>query len=352
MDFWSRRMPKGMCLRSPARASSLSDPDRALTLETFSSEEGLTLGPPVPIDSFMRYGRWFAERAGVEVDPRLVEQLAVQDGAFTARLEDGEQLRARRVVLAAGSEPFQWTPPEFRNLPPQLASHASDHDDLGVFAGKQLVVLGAGQAGIEYAAIASEQGARVRVLVRAPRVRWLTRSARLHNMALLTTLLYSPADVGPAGLSRIVSVPNLFRLLPARLRDRATKRCTRPAAAAWLIERTNDIPIETGRGISSVAGENGGLRIALDGGAVLEADHLLLATGYRVNLASYRFLAPELLDAIRCAEGFPVLGSGLTSSVPGLHIVGWPATRTFGPLMRHVVGAEFAARAVTARLAN
>jgi thioredoxin reductase len=352
MDFWSRRMPKGMCLRSPARASSLSDPDGLLTLEAFAAERNVSLGPPVPLDSFVEYGHWFADRAGVDVDPRLVQNLSVDGGVFVATLEDGESIRARRVVLAAGSEPFQWTPPEFRGLPQDLVSHAADHGDLGVFAGKELVVLGAGQAGIEYAAIASEQGANVRVIVRAPLVRWLTRSAKLHRAPLLSTLLYAPSDVGPAALSRIVSLPELFRSMPTAARDKATKRCTRPAAAAWLIERTRNIPIDTGRPISSVAGANGGIRIDFEGGDALDADHLLLATGYRVDLSLYGFLAPELLAAVKTRNGFPVLGRGLTSSVPGLHMVGWPATRTYGPLMRHVVGSEFAATAVTARLSR
>ena len=352
MDFWDRKMPKRMCLRSPARASSLSDPDGALTIEAFAADRGEPLGTPVPIETFIAYGHWFAERTGVDVDPRLVAKLSIDDdGAFAATLEDGTGLRARRVVLAAGSEPFQWTPPEFRDLPASIATHAADHDDLGVFAGKKLVILGAGQAGIEYAAIASEQGADVRVILRAPFVRWLTRSAKLHALpSRLTNLLYAPSDVGPAGLSRIVATPDLFRTMPAAARDKANARCTRPAAAAWLIERTSRIPIETSRRISSVAGVEGGVRINFEGGDALEADHLLLATGYRVNLPKYGFLAPELLAAVKTAKGFPVLHPGLRSSVPGLHMVGWPATRTYGPLMRHVVGSEYAARAGAAAI--
>ena len=351
MAFWSRGMPKGMCLRSSARASSLSDPKGALTIEAFAVEQGVSIGPPLPIESFIAYGHWFAERAGVEVDSRLVDDLSVANGVFVASLDDGEEVRSHRVVLAAGSEPFQWTPPEFRGLPPNLVSHTSDHNDLSVFAGKELLVLGAGQAGVEYAAIASEQGANVRLVLRRPSVRWLTRSAKLHDIALLKTLLYAPSDVGPAGLSRVVSAPGLFRVLPSTLRDKSTRRCSRPAAASWLVERTQNIPFETGRGIRSVGDNDGRVRIVFDGGSELEADHLILATGYKVDLGNYGFLAPQLLATIRTADGFPVLGPGFTSSVRGLHIVGWPATGSYGPLMRHVVGTEYAGKALATRLA-
>ncbi len=36
MEFWAHKMPEGMLLRWPRVASSLSDPDRALTLEAYT----------------------------------------------------------------------------------------------------------------------------------------------------------------------------------------------------------------------------------------------------------------------------------------------------------------------------
>jgi FAD-dependent urate hydroxylase len=61
----------------------------------------------------------------------------------------------------------------------------------------------------------------------------------------------------------------------------------------------------------------------------------------------YEFLAPELVQALRLANGSPVLGTGAESSVPGLHFVGAPAAHTFGPVMRFVVGTAYAAPALT-----
>jgi hypothetical protein len=48
------------------------------------------------------------------------------------------------------------------------------------------------------------------------------------------------------------------------------------------------------------------------------------------------------LKQLKTAEGFPVLGRGLESSIPGLHILGKPASWSFGPLLGFVSGAEFA----------
>jgi hypothetical protein len=79
-------------------------------------------------------------------------------------------------------------------------------------------------------------------------------------------------------------------------------------------------------------------------------DHVLLATGYRVDISRYPFLSSELLASIECANGYPLLGAGFESSVPGLHFLGAPAAWSFGPLMRFIAGTTFASRALTRKI--
>jgi hypothetical protein len=76
-------------------------------------------------------------------------------------------------------------------------------------------------------------------------------------------------------------------------------------------------------------------------------NHVLLATGYRIDVGKYEFLSRSLLSGLRLVAGCPVLGRGFESSVPGLHFLGAPAVYSYGPLMRFVAGADFAARAVS-----
>jgi hypothetical protein len=71
---------------------------------------------------------------------------------------------------------------------------------------------------------------------------------------------------------------------------------------------------------------------------------VLLATGYRVDLSRYSFLPPELVHSIRSQEGYPELTFGFETSVRGVHFLGAPAARSFGPLMRFVSGTDYAAR--------
>jgi hypothetical protein len=81
-----------------------------------------------------------------------------------------------------------------------------------------------------------------------------------------------------------------------------------------------------------------------------EVDRVVLATGYRVDVTRYPFLAPELVKAVECTDGSPNLGAGFESSVPGLHFVGAVGTDSFGPLLRFVAGTGYTAREVTRRI--
>jgi len=50
---------------------------------------------------------------------------------------------------------------------------------------------------------------------------------------------------------------------------------------------------------------------------------------------------------VRQIYGYPELGTGFESSVPGLHFIGAAAAMSFGPVMRFVSGTGYTARALT-----
>jgi hypothetical protein len=90
--------------------------------------------------------------------------------------------------------------------------------------------------------------------------------------------------------------------------------------------------------------KNGRAVVKFDDGSSREVEHVLLGTGYRVDVSRYPFLARELVDQVEAVNGYPVLGRGFESSVDGLHFLGAPAAHSFGPLMRFVAGTEYAGR--------
>jgi lysine/ornithine N-monooxygenase len=351
MSFWSEHMPVGMLLRSPWAASSLSDPDDALTLDAFRVENHLSFGAPVPLECFTSYGQWFQRQVVPEVDTRRVTCIEAQAGSYGITLANGERVRAGRVVVATGIGYFPFIPQAFRELPPELASHSSAHRDLGRFAGQEVLVVGAGQSALESAALLHEAGAKVEVLARTDSIQWLGRFPILHRWPL-QPLLYAPPDVGPALLSQLVARPDLYRRAPRPLQDRWGPWAIRPAGAGWLEHRLGSVPITASREVRHSAPEGERVRLTLDDGSQRVADHVLLGTGYRIDLRRYPFLDGGLLSTIRSVRGYPVLDAGFESSARGLHFVGAPAAWSFGPLMRFVAGAGFTSRAVAGRVAH
>jgi len=138
--------------------------------------------------------------------------------------------------------------------------------------------------------------------------------------------------------------------MPRGWQDRLGVRSIRPAGAAWLQPRLKNVPINTACAVTSAIPVNGHVRATLSDGSEKEVDHVLLGTGYRVDIRRCSFLAPELLTSIRQTDGYPDLDEGFESSVPGLHFVGAPAAWSFGPLMRFVAGTDFASRALARRV--
>jgi hypothetical protein len=352
MEFWERQMPAGMLLRSYWEGSHISDPHGDLTLDEYQRARGVQLPRPVRLDDFINYGQWFQRKAVPELDGRCVTRIERSSKCFRVMLEDGESVWAQRVVIATGIASFSWRPRQFSAVPPTLASHSSEHGDLGRFAGQRVVVVGGGQSALESATLLHESGAAVEVIVRAPRVRWLRYGTRLHtwlhNQANpLRRILYPPSDVGPPGLNWIVDTPDLFRRLPFAVQSLVAPRAIRPAGAGWLRPRINGVRITTGRVITSANPFGQQVRLRLDDGTERCSDHVLLATGYHVDISRCAFLAPDLVRSLRLVDGYPDLTAGFEASLAGLHFLGASAARTFGPLMRFVAGTKYAASALT-----
>jgi len=344
MEFWSSHMPEGMLLRSPWEASHISDPETALTMDAFGASLGSNIPKPIPLDRFVEYGLWFQRKAVPVIDRRKITRIENSSNGFRLSLNDGEQFNSRRVVIAAGIGSFARWPQQFEGLPQELVTHVSNQRDVRRFKGKRVVVVGAGQSALESGALIHEAGGDVEIIVRAPNVHWLGWRARLQKLGPIAKLLYSPFDIGPAGVSRIVALPDSMKFFPRSIQDAFRRRALRPAGARWLANRCKDIPILTDRSVESATTFSGKLRIRLSDGSTREADHVLLGTGYRVDVTRYPFLPTELSQRLSLVNGFPKLGSGFESSIPGLHFLGAPSSWNYGPVMYFVCGTDFAAR--------
>lgn len=351
MSFW-RTMPRGMKLRSNMSATSMVEPVGPLSLTAYSEDAGVQLSYPVPLSRFVDYGLWVRRAAGLEVDPRLVNRVERRADGFALELDDGDCVSARRVVVASGIAPFARIPPGFSHFPASLVSHTSRHRDLAAFAGRRVAMVGSGQSAFECAALMAEHGAEVEVLARSSEVVWLRRQSPKNFMGPAGGVIYAPTDVGPAWYSRLVSMPDLFRRLPRQAQTRIAYRAIRPACSHFVRERLDGVGLTLGVSIDLAEGSNSGMQLGLSDGTERQVDHLMFGTGYKVDVAKYPFLGPEILDTLRRVDGYPVLRRGLETSVPGLHMVGAPASWSFGPILRFVSGSWYSGRAVSASIAS
>jgi predicted ATP-grasp superfamily ATP-dependent carboligase len=358
LEFWSRRMPEGMLLRSRRRSSNIADPRRELTIADYEQSEGRALrSPSLTREQFIDYGRWFAQQVVPQIDTRRVSSVARAGAGFRLRLADGEELAASRVIVAAGLVPFMYRPEPLASLSAAVMSHAYEHDDLSGFAGRRVAVIGSGQSALECAALLHERGAEVEVLARSEAVYWLPDDTLPvvppAGRSWRPTVPLPPTDVGGRLTGWAAATPDLFRRLPVRMQPDVAFRCIRPAGSGWLRGRLAGVPISGGAMVTEAREQSGEVRLRLADGSLRTVDHVLAGTGYRVDVRRYAFLDGELASSIAVADGgYPVLGPGLESSVPGLHFMGAAAAHSFGPIMRFVVGTWYSAPAVARRVAG
>jgi thioredoxin reductase len=350
MEFWVDNMPAGMLLRSPRVASNLSSPDLAHTLDHYESAMGIPPKSPLPLETFVDYGQWFQRQLVPHLDQREVATVELTEGGFRTVLADETAVCSKHVVIAAGIGPFQRIPAEFRLLPNSLVTHCYSGFNVKDYFGQKVTVIGAGQSALESAALLHEANAEVEIIAKISALRWIGQHPWLHHLGPISSMLYSKHDVGPAGISRLVAAPNLVRRIPLPWRDKIRTRAVRPAGSNWLPSRLQGVTIKTGRFVIDARPIGPRVQLKLDDGSSSLADHILLGTGYSVDISRYNFLSRDLLSHVRVFDGYPVLQSGFQSSVPGLYFIGATAARTFGPLLYFVTGAEFASKAVVSEI--
>jgi FAD-dependent urate hydroxylase len=353
MSFW-RSMPKGMRLRSNMSATNMVEPVGPFSLASYMEESGEPFGHPVSLRRFVDYGTWVQRNGVPDLDSRRVTEVTRSNGGFALTMRDGERLKAGRVVVACGIAPFENRPAALDHLPRELVSHTSDHNDLSTFAGKRVVVVGSGQSAFESAVLMLEQGAdEVEMIIRRPEVVWLRSWSPIHFMGRLGHVVYAPTDVGPLWFSRLVATPAVFTRLPRETQDKIAYRSIRPACSYFVKVRVDGIKMTTSTEVTGAEPNGDGLRLTLSDGSTRDADHLMFGTGYKVDVTRYPFLSDSVVRDLKVVNGYPVLGKGFETSVPRLHVLGAPASRSFGPIMRFVSGSWYGgsrlARAVAGR---
>jgi FAD-dependent urate hydroxylase len=343
MSFWWEHMPCGMFLRSPSDWHL--DPLEVHTLERYARERGLSADEldPIPLRHYLGYAEWFQRQHGLVADQRVVSRLDSVATRFTVTLSDGAVIETDQVVITTGFGACAHVPDELvAVLPSGRFTHSSGIVDLASIAGRSCLIVGGRQSAFEWAALAGEHGA-----------------AEVHVSYRHPTPRFAPADwtwVSPL-LERFIADPGWYRHLSPGEQDEITEhmwRIGRLQLEAWLAPRIDrpEVSLWPNSQIRCcLENPDGRLLVKLDTGQSLTVDQVVLATGYKMDVARLDFLAAgTALAGIRVHEGFPLLDKHFQSTLPGLYFTNKFAVRDFGHFFDFTAGARASARIITDRV--
>ncbi|WP_412753369.1 flavin-containing monooxygenase [Krasilnikovia sp. M28-CT-15] len=300
---WSRYYDS-LALFSPARFSELpgsafpGDPDRYPTR-----------------DEVVAYLAAYAERLGapIELNTPAVAVTRTGDG-FVTRAGDGREFTSRLVVSASGGFGAPYRP----NLPGLDAFagtvlHSADYREPAPFAGRRVVVVGAGNSAVQIA-VELAQVASVTLSSRGP-VRFMAQrplGRDLHEWLHRT------------GVERL-PLGRLLRGRTVRVLDDGRYR------AAIAAGRPDWRPMFTALNADGVVWTDG---------AREPIDVILLATGYRPQLAHLADCTGPNGRSALDASGYPDHDRGVSTAVPGLGFVGLEGQRGIASATLRGVGRD------------
>lgn len=321
MDFWKNQMPQDMFIRTPHEFVSFSDSKDELTVQQFSKETGTELFTPLPRPIFIEYANWFAKKSGIEFTKEKVTKVSHNDGYYEVISESGEHYVSRNVVVATGVEHYKYLPDFLKGMPSNLVSHTSGYTKFSHLKGKKVVVLGSGQSAWEAAGLLHRDGAEVELIYRKRTPNYA--GSRENEIAL--------RDVG-----------NVFYNLPKV--EKETGWGQSPGSIAHFLKPFVEgiVPQSPGVEIKKVEMVNKDeIQITLSNGEERLVNHIVAATGFRIDIDKVPFFDKNLLSAIDREEGyfhFPKLNESFESSFPGLYFAGPLSSHSHGPTFRFILG--------------
>jgi FAD-dependent urate hydroxylase len=340
MGFWRDHMPRGMFLRTPIGWHL--DPFEEHTLSAYLKHIGLSekQATPIPVETYLGYADWFLDSRRLPVQPSMVTALWHADDRFRVTLDNGEDIHAEQVLIAPGFTHFAHVPADvLAKLPAGHYSHTMQLAHFDSLHGRRVLIIGGRQSAFEWAALIAEHGAE-----------------EVHVAYRHDTPRFEEADLSPIESMIRATGENRgwFRRLPPAERDDIRQRMyalTRLQLEPWLAPPNVCLWPKASLADSTMLAD-GTIRARLVTGSELDVDHVILATGYKVDVSRVPYLrAGNLLPDLRIEDGFPLLDEDFESSVPGLFFTGIVAMRDFGPLFASIAVCRAAAQIIGRRVA-
>jgi thioredoxin reductase len=357
MDTWKAHCPPGMKLRSEPYGSDMASPQPGYDVKAFCQLRGIDdyvdrLGP-LSVERFLEYADWYTEQLVPDVTDYTVTDVSAAAGGFRVSFADAEPVTARKVVVATGVVPYRVLPAELSGLSDDLISHSIDHHLLSRFAGRKVAVVGGGQSAMETAALLNEAGATVQVVARRPAISWLEPNPE--TISSLGRVRRPVNKLCEGWHCAFWNSPAAFRMLPEQMRIDKARTVLGPAGAWWLKDRiVGVVEVMTSHQLRGAVAHGSGVRLLVDGPvrSEVDADHVIAATGFKIDIARLPFLPAGLRAGIDQVNHYPAVNRAGETSVPGLYFAGATASVSLGPSVRFIAGTHNSARQMARSLAS
>ena len=274
-------------------------------------------------DGVVEYLRRYADHAAADVRTGVeVLRIDRDTSVWTVATSEGGVV-AERVVVATGHNNRPHLPAWAGTFAGEIV-HAASYRTPAPYAGRRVLVVGAGNSGAEIAVDVAEGGAAQTFLaVRTPPsiVRRDTLGFPSQVLGIATARLPAPVVDRIAATIRRVSIPDLTSYgLPAPDRPYSDflRRRVIPILDVGIVEAVRSGRIRVVAALDRLEED----RAVLADGTQLEVDAVIAATGYRPGLEPLVGHLGVLDD-----RGEPLVrGAGELARAPGLHFVGYQVT--------------------------
>ncbi len=356
MQFWADTMPPGMALKTSWITAGFIDPRKPYSLVDYCVEHGIpheeTVNP-IDLETFVAYGREFQRRSVPNLNTAHIARIETKGDGFRLTTDDGAVVDARRVVVATGIIDHRVMPDELASLSSEYVTHSATCAPFERFAGKDVLVIGAGASSVDTAAALRLVGGRPIVIARSGEIRYQSPGA---PRTWWDRIRAPDSKLGPGWRAlAVTTMPRLFYMLPEKFRVEVVRRFLGPAAS-WPARKIVEghVTFKLGADIKAARIADGKVHVDTakrDGTReTLVVDHVIAATGYRVDMRHYALLDPAIRAKLALTDDSPALSPKFESSVPGLYFVGTSAANSFGPMFRFVMGSGYTVRTITAHI--
>ncbi|MGI9535285.1 MAG: NAD(P)-binding domain-containing protein [Thermodesulfobacteriota bacterium] len=321
MDFWISNMPKDMNLRSGYDWHL--DPAGKFTFEKYMETRGLPAKEikPIPLDLYLDYTAWFIEQKDINPIESLVSKLDYDEKSnnFDAELENGEKIISKNVLLALGFKYFRHIPQELAEIIPENKfTHTCDINNFNNFKDKKCLIIGGRMSAFESAALLNEAGCTEVYISYRHETPEFTESEWNWVVPLL---------------DKMVEDPNWYRDLNHEELEKIRKKFYnegRLKMEPWLsprLDKDTIILLPNTEIVETKELSNDKLEITINNGKKIIVDHIIMATGYKVNMANIPFLENSNIQKnLKLKNGYPELDVNLQTNIPGLYVTSIAAT--------------------------